>query len=142
MLARELSSFARLYMPILAPPRRAGRVPVVALSWWLQRIPPDLVSGPSTCPLAPLRRPDCSIYEVMSSLAGGVHLRRSVFSVGSWGIRKKTRGRAGTPDAGALLFKELLLSGWGYRVTPGVSPGRSPLCALKDKHSLHFVPCI
>ncbi len=60
MLSRKLASFARRLSPILAPPRRAGRLPVVALSWWLQRIPPDFVSGPSTCPLAPLRRPDCS----------------------------------------------------------------------------------
>ena len=41
-------------------------------------------------------------------------------------VRQKTRSRAGTPDAGALLFNVLLLSGWGYRVTPGVSPGNSP----------------
>ena len=41
-----------------------------------------------------------------------------------WVVRKKTRSRAGTPDAGALLFNVLLLFGWGYRVTPGVSPGR------------------
>ena len=65
-------------------------------------------------------------FGCLACLAGGVHLTLSDdLVVGSCGIRKKTRSRAGTPDAGALLFKELLLFGWGYRVTPGVSPGRS-----------------
>src|SRR5207244_4360554 len=51
------------------------------------------------------------------------------------GVRQKTRSRAGTPDAGALLFNVLLLPGWGYRVTPGVSPGNAAFGTQGQTHS-------
>lgn len=64
----------------------------------------------------------------LSCLAGGVLLTLSSgLPVGSCGVRKKKRGRAGKPDAGGLLFKHLLLSGWGYQVTPGISLGGAPV---------------
>ena len=72
---------------------------------------------------SPLEKARLLINEVMSSLADGVHLRGGVFSVGSWGVRKKTRSRAGTPDAGGLTFQAIIALRVGISGNTGRMPG-------------------
>jgi hypothetical protein len=96
---------------------------------------PTSCLGQGTCPLGTVGRPRCTSHDRSAAWPDGGTRQGSVLSVGSCGIRKKTRGRAGTPDAGALLFKDFWISGWGYRVTPGVSPGELPFGSQGQSHS-------
>ena len=94
-------------------------------SRWLQRTRPTSWLGPVPAlytPLKKARQRDILSDATLPGRWGAFDVSKEE-PVGSCGVRKKTRGRAGTPDAGALLFNVLLLFGWGYRVTPGISPG-------------------
>ena len=90
--------------------------------------PSDLVSELSIGPLDPLQKARQHVSVRTTELPGrwGAFDVQCGSTVGSCGVRKKTRGRAGAPDAGALLFKELSRFGWGSRVTPPKTPGRAP----------------
>ena len=112
----------------IVPPRRAGMEPVLGLSCWLWRTRPTSglgCSASASVGLSTYRPTGRTTPRSPCGEAGADELAEFGRGI-EHGVRQKTRSRAGTPDAGALLFNVLLLFGWGYRVTPGVSPGNSP----------------
>ena len=105
--------------------------------------PPDLVSELRIGPLDPLKKARQHVSVRTTELPGrwGAFDVQCGSTVGSCGVRKKTRGRAGTPDAGALFFNELRDFTRGSRVTPPKTPGKTRPC-LKDIHFSAATTCV
>lgn len=114
---------ARRQCRLLVPPRRVGMESVDGLAGWLWRTRPTSGLGCSTPASIFLWTWPSRPYNAAEPCGeAGADERVEFGREGEIGVRPKTRSRAGTPDAGALLFQAFLLSGWGYRVTPGISP--------------------
>lgn len=122
-VARELRSKSRRRLPSIVPPRRARMVPVRALSRWLKRIPPDLVSGPRTCPLYALKKArQRRVLWTSRCLAGGVHSKsKRLFC---WIVRGKEKDArsGGYARRGGLTFQVVIAFWVGISGSPGHIP--------------------